>query len=49
MLNNDEDRTQEIIDMALKCYHKNESGKILIFCDRVEYAETLYEKIKSKI
>ena len=49
MLNNDEDRTQEIIDMALKCYHKNEEGKILIFCDRVEYAENLYEKIKIKI
>ena len=49
MLNNDEDRTQEIIDMALKCYHKNESWKILIFCDRVEYAEKLYEKIKSEI
>ena len=49
MLNNDEQRTQEIVDMALKCYHKNESGKILIFTDRVDYAKTLYEKIKSKI
>lgn len=49
MLNGDEERTQEIIDMALKCYHKNESGKILIFTDRVEYAKELYERIKSKI
>lgn len=49
MLNNDEHRTQEIIDMALKCYHKNESWKVLIFCDRVEYAQSLYEKIKSEI
>ena len=49
MLNGDKERTQEIIDMALKCYHKNESWKILIFTDRVEYAKELYEKIKSKI
>ena len=49
MLNNDEQRTQEIIDMALKCYHKWESWKVLIFCDRVEYAKMLYWKIESKI
>ena len=35
--------------MALKCYHKNENGKILIFTDRVEYAEMLYEKVKNLI
>ena len=49
MLNNDTQRTQEIVDIALKCYHKNESGKILIFTDRVDYAKMLYEKIKSEI
>lgn len=49
MLNNDERRTNTIKNMALKCYHKNENGKILIFCDRVEYAEHLYDLIKSEI
>lgn len=46
MLNNDEARTQEIVDLALRCYHKNESWKVIIFTDRVEYAENLNERIK---
>lgn len=49
MLNNDEARTQEIVDMALKCYHKGENWKVLIFTDRVEYAKHLYEIIEKEI
>lgn len=49
MLNKDKERTQWIIDMALKCYNKDKNWKVIVFCDRVEAAENLYTEIKSKI
>lgn len=46
MLNNDKERMNDIIDIALKSYAK--TRKIIIFCDRIEFADTLYEKLLEK-
>lgn len=47
MLNMDKERNKEIVDLALRCYHKNESGKVVIFCDRVDHAENIYSMLNN--
>ena len=47
MLNMDPERNKEIVDLALRCYHKNESGKVVIFCDRVDHAENIYSMLNN--
>ena len=49
MLNSDKARNKEIVDLALKCYHKDESGKVVIFCDRVDHAENIYSMLNNII
>ncbi len=46
MLNNDKERMNDIIDIALKSYVK--TRKVIIFCDRIEFADTLYDKLLEK-
>lgn len=46
MLNNDKERMNDIIDIALKSYTK--TRKVIIFCDRIEFADTLHDKLLEK-
>lgn len=51
ILNNDSWRTKEIIDMALRCYHRKweETWKVIVFVNRTEFAKELYSQIKKEI
>ncbi len=46
MLNNDSTRMNEIEDIAMSAYKKNQ--KIIIFCDRIDFADKLYDNLKER-
>gem|GEM_PF-5320827 len=46
MLNNDPIRMTEIEDIAISAYKKNQ--KIIIFCDRIDFADRLYDNLKER-